>query len=404
MSTSITAHAELDSVSRARRLLWLAFGICVLTLIVGRAWDSYWHTTQPFDDFFSPPHIFIYLMTSLNIVVVAFMIANEDTRRSFGTGIEVRLLPFQVPGGLIIVMLAFAILSFAGLVLDNLWHSSFGLDETVWSFPHALLGWMWLLCILGFISCFIALNRPRSMNQYTALFLALIVLGFSVSPMLGPLFQRTSPLTTQAIAQIPVLKDQLDAQHMLQIYQKWNLNRTNPLLIPLGAFWIGAASAFIRQMNPRMRILLTACFFWTLITLLGDRATAQRLDTLLRGSDAPISWLPLPILPAAIVYGVLVKINGHERWAWTFAGGIFGLYVLFFFFWGRPIGESEALLQSGLFAIFAPLLTGIGARMGTWIYRIVEQPTRAGIVKLFLVCIAVSMVLGTIDLYLRWHT
>jgi hypothetical protein len=44
----------------AYRLLWLAVSFDVLAFGVGFAWDRRWHATHPFEDFFSPPHLFVY--------------------------------------------------------------------------------------------------------------------------------------------------------------------------------------------------------------------------------------------------------------------------------------------------------------------------------------------------------
>ncbi|HEX5940364.1 MAG TPA: hypothetical protein VFZ12_08380, partial [Dehalococcoidia bacterium] len=46
--------------SRAVRLTWFTLAFFLLAVIVGFGWDRAWHATHPFEDFWSPPHIFIY--------------------------------------------------------------------------------------------------------------------------------------------------------------------------------------------------------------------------------------------------------------------------------------------------------------------------------------------------------
>ena len=317
--------ADLASHAHARRLLWLAFGICALTLTVGRVWDSYWHTIHLYEGFFSPPHIFIYAMTSANIAVVAVMLLTGNVRRWFGPGFKILGLPFEIPNALALVLGAFAFIALAGLVLDNWWHWRYGLDETVWALPHSMLGWMWLAALLGFVACYLASGRHQAPSQYTSLIISVVLLGFSVSPILGPLYQKNTPAMIMAIARIPVLMTQPSAVHLHQIYLQWNLDRTNPLVAPLGAFWAGAALAFVQQLDRRTRVMLGAAVLWTLITALGDYGLAQRLEAYYPVLNDPASWLPLPLLPAAMVYAGLRRLGFGERTAWAASGATLGL-------------------------------------------------------------------------------
>ncbi|HEV2011249.1 MAG TPA: hypothetical protein VGS17_09530 [Candidatus Limnocylindria bacterium] len=50
------------STGTAYRLLWLAVIFDVLAFGVGFGWDRRWHATHPFEDCFSPPHLFRYSM------------------------------------------------------------------------------------------------------------------------------------------------------------------------------------------------------------------------------------------------------------------------------------------------------------------------------------------------------
>jgi hypothetical protein len=64
MSTATVAAIEParedTSLSTAYRLLWLALASDLLAFGIGFDWDRRWHATLAFEDFFSPPHLFIY--------------------------------------------------------------------------------------------------------------------------------------------------------------------------------------------------------------------------------------------------------------------------------------------------------------------------------------------------------
>ena len=50
---------ECVGLDPANRVQWLAVVFDILAFGVGFGWDRSWHATHPFEDFFSPPHLFI---------------------------------------------------------------------------------------------------------------------------------------------------------------------------------------------------------------------------------------------------------------------------------------------------------------------------------------------------------
>lgn len=380
--------------ARARRLLWWTCGLFILTIGIGRAWDAYWHVTRAFDTFFSPPHLFVYAMTVFLALLVTFMIFSRAFRLWFGAGFRVAPLPFAVPGALIILAGGFAILALAGL-LDSIWHTRFGLDETAWSTPHAMIGWALLVAALGFVACRLALRPYRPLSWRTAVLLGYLILGFSAAPFLGPFYGNTTPGRVRAVAAIPVLAAQPEAQHTFRIYLDWGLTRANPVLIPLGALWAGAALALVRGLDRRPWVVLTTTGLWSLLALLGERRSARRLDQLLPVSDDPASWLPLPLFLAALALVMALEIDLSERWAWAAAGVIFGLAV--FLAWGaHPLAAL-------LVIVAAPAMV-CGARLGQWSYRALERPLASHVRRLLLAGVGVPLVVGIIDLALRAAT
>jgi len=399
MSQVLSSSASTFAPAPARpahviRLLWLACVWLVVTVAVGRTWDAAWHATHVFDSFWSPPHLFVYTMATLNGVLIAGMVFAPGVRRWFGAGFRVPLISFEVPGALFILGGGFVSLGFAGIVLDNLWHTNFGLDETAWSAPHAMIGWSLFVIMLGFIACRLALRPEYPLRWYTVLLLGLLLISFSM-PVLGPLARNNTPETIGAIARIPALAAQRPAQHLFRISLAWNLDRTNPALIMLGAAWAGMALALLRGLDRRPRVFLTVVLIWTVMVTLGERGRALRLDQFLVVSNLRASWLPLPLLPSAFTLALALWFGWNERRAWAAAGLVFGLLV--YVVWGRQ-PWALALVPLATPAMFA------GAWLGKRMFNILEHPSALAAKALVLMAVIVPLLTGTLDLYLRTHT
>jgi len=373
------------SPRRALTLLWVGLWSLLATTLVGLAWDRAWHATHVFDTFYSPPHLFIYISTMATTCLVAYMWFDADVHAEVGSG------PLMLLGG------GFATLALAG-VLDDVWHSSFGLDETGWSFPHAMLGKGWLLVCLGFISARLALAERSPVSWYARAFLGWLALAFSLTPFLGPLHTNRTPETVAAVARIPALAAQPAFQHTFRIYEAWGLDRTSPLLVLFGALWAGAAVAFLCRLERRTWLVLLVLGAWTVFQFVEGRGYVRRFepfDAVVGGQ--PAAWLPLPVLPAALVYLGARRVRLAEVAAWLLAGLVFGSSVLRF--WTAPTALGPALV------LLAVPLCLTGAWLGTRTARIVERPSRSALVYLVvLVGLAWPFVGGLADLYLRWST
>jgi hypothetical protein len=367
--------------SRARRRLWLAFWLLIVAIAVGRAWDAYWHVTRAFDSFFSPPHLFTYLVTGLSGGLVASMLVDRDLRSAFGSP----------PWPLLLTLGGFATLLLAG-GLDAIWHTRFGLDETVWSTPHAMIGWGLLVTFLGFVSARLALGALR---WPPALLLACFVLGVSATPLLGPLYGNNTPETVLAVSEIPVLAQQAAAQHTYRIYLAWNLDRTNPLLLPLGALWAGAALAVARGLDRRASVWLLAALLWSALTLRGERREAQWLERFEPLVADPATWLPLPVVFAAVAFWLLRLARLPEWLGWA-AGGV--AFALVANAWWGPHRSASLLI------LLAALTAALGARLGARLAVAIASPTGGAVGRLLLVGLATPFATGLLDLYLRRAT
>lgn len=386
------------TVDRAGRWLWLALIFMLISVSIGLNWDRAWHAQNKFETFYSPPHDFIYLSTIITVLLVAVITFSAQLRPWFGTAFRMRLFTFPVPGALVITAGGLAMLGFAGLVLDNYWHTNFGLDETNWSTPHAMLGWSWFVAMLGFVSCRLALRPYRPLRWFTAVALGWLILSFSATPFLGPFHANTTPAKVEAqrraIATLPALANNTGIQHVQRIFRAANLTRTNPAFILLGALWIGVVLALVRRLDGRAWVFLTTVGLFSLFLLSGDHKAAVRLDMWLPISHDAATWLPPPIFPAAIAFALAIRLHFRERWAWAVAGAVFAL--LTYLTWGT--GHSLTLL---LVPVAVPA-TMAGAWLGSRIARMLENPV-ARDVRLLVPLLGVTspILLGLVDVYLR---
>lgn len=390
---------DARGIRLAGRSLWFAFIFMLATIAIGLTWDGAWHARHRFETFWSPPHLFIYTTTMITVLLVARLTLLPELRRWFGPTIRLRLLSFAIPGALFVTAGGLATLAFAGLVLDNAWHTRFGLDETPWSAPHSMLGWAWFVTALGFIACRLALRPYRPLRGWTALLLGWLVLGFSATPFLGPFQANATPdalvAKAQRLATFPALLNSAGIAHVQRIEAAANLTRTNPAFLLFAALWAGVALGIVRRLDRRAWVFLLIVGLWSLVQLTSAHGEAVRLDRFVPLSHYAANWLPPPIFPAALTFVLLTNVRVAERWAWLVAGGVFGLLITLT--WGT---HTPMWL---LVPLAIPILSG-GAWLGTRIVHILEAPTSPAVVRLVpLLGMTAPVLVGGIDLYLR-HT
>ncbi len=355
---------EEASVSTAYRLLWLAVIFDLLAFGIGFDWDRRWHATHPFEDFFSPPHLFIYSMHFCATLTLAYIAFAPDLRRWFGAAFRLWPLPFPVPGPIALAGAGFVVIALAG-VFDSIWHTRFGLDETVWSFPHSMLGWGLFVSFLGVTSCRLALRQWRPIGWVSAVVFSFLIFTVAAERFAGPLANNLSRETVELVARIPVLAVEPAFQHTTRIYLAEDLTRHNPLFVPLTALSAGLALGLLRSFDARpwVTVVITALVSWT--------------STL------------IPFLVPGLILAIR-RERPEGAMTWLLAGAGFALTTAAI--WqGTP---GSALLGIPLFMVGALLADGI--------WSVVAAPRRAGVIALAcLAGIAMPALTGIVDLSLR---
>jgi hypothetical protein len=398
------AKEPLDLVW-AYQLLWFTFILFFVSTAVGKLWDRVWHLTHFFDTFWSPPHLFIFAMTTLTGLVTAIIAFTPKLRIWFGPCLRIPLIPFPVPGALVILGTGLIALS-CTIQLDNFWHSTFGLDETQWSAPHNMLTWCWLTIILGFVAARLAFRPYRPITWVTELVMAVMVLEFLCPPILGPFYLNYTPGLLRAMEHMPIVRTEPTAQHMYHIYLQFGITRlTSPLFIPMAALFAGVATAFLHCLNRRGRIFLAAPLVWSLTLMARDLSTilflhykgvklwTQIMPIALR---EPSLWVPIPLLMVVVVYKLLCRTSFTKNRIYVICGSIYGLCM--YAIWPVACWEIWLVIAAGLTMLY-------GSWMGRWLYRLLEKPTFVGVMRwLLTICVLVPVPLGLLDLGLRWST
>jgi len=364
-----------SSATAAYRLLWLAVAFDVLAFGVGFGWDRRWHATHPFEDFFSPPHLFIYSMHFLATLTLMWITFMPDLRSHFGRPFRLFPFPFPVPGAIAIAGGGFVITALAGM-FDAIWHTSFGLDETAWSFPHSMLGWGIFVAFVGIAGCRIAIAAEFPIGWPSAIVFGFLLISASIERFPGPFLNNVNIENLEIIRRIPVLAVSAPFQHTIRIYEASDITRLNPWFIPLAAAGAGLGIRLLQRFDPRPLLLVA-------------------LTTLVSYTSP---WVPY-LAPGAVVALAGKRITS---WRWLAAAGLaFGLTA----------GVVSLAISRGEvgFPLFGALVAMVTFAVGAWladrIWSVVVDPQRRAVLTFVVVAgICAPALTGALDLYLRTHT
>ena len=366
MTTAVVVDAQpRGAVDVAYRALWVAVIFDVLAFGVGFDADRRWHATHPFEDFLSPPHIFIYTMHFLATVTLAYVAFTPSLRAVFGDSFRLPPFPFPVPGPIALAGGGFVVTALAG-IFDGIWHTAFGLDETLWSFPHAMLGAGIFVAFVGMAACRWAIRDAKPIGVASAIVFGFLLFATAAERFTGPIGNNISPQVIEFIGRIPVLAAEPPFQHTTRIYLAYNIDRLNGLFVPLASLSTGMALALVRSFDrrPLVTLLLTAVASWT------------------------TTLIPFVIPAIALLIGG--ESDTRQRALWCFAGFAFAAVTAAI--WFGTIGG----------VIIGTLLFPAGVWIGRWIWSIVERPDRRRVLTFITVFgIAYPALTGAIDLALR---
>jgi hypothetical protein len=140
--TTTATHPVAELPRTAHRVPWYLYAVVAasISVICGLIWDISWHRTIGRDTFWTPAHLAIYFGGILaggssGWLVLKTTFAGTPEERAA----SVSFWGFRGPlGAWVCIWGSFAMLTSAPF--DNWWHDAYGLDVTILSPPHAVLG------------------------------------------------------------------------------------------------------------------------------------------------------------------------------------------------------------------------------------------------------------------------
>jgi hypothetical protein len=379
--------AQRVTPRRALAVLWTAFAVALVDVVVGGSWDARQHETEPFDGFFSPAHVFIYSLAAVAMVLVGVLNAAPRLRDCFGAEAALPLLGTARPAALSVLSVGFVGLALAG-PLDAAWHTAFGLDETQWSLPHAMLGASLTVIAFGLVACRWALawyRQPWPVTRYAFGYL----LAVASAPYLGPLGAYASRESVRAGGAVGALATDADYQHLVRVVVAADLTHANPAFPLLAAVWAGTVIALLRTIDPRARYWLVVAVLVGLSLAGNASATGGRLGL----AADPAAVTAPPLLTAVLAFALARPLPEPARHA--LAGLALGLHALAVWGDGHPVAYLLAVAGT-------PLAALVGAAVGRMAGATVLRPATVPAVPFaLLVVFALPVLTGAVDLVLR---
>lgn len=334
---------EQDTARRAslvRSMITLSI-IAMIAMYLSSRWDAAEHAKGAVDRFWYPPHFGIYfgLLTAGLLALVGLILLLG------GPGLP--LVKLRQNAALALVVAANG-LSFIGAPFDAWWHTTFGIDLTVWSPPHLHLLLGTLLSLLASAVYFLD-NDPAD----------------------APLRPLTAPHNHPRLIWLPLTLALLLSGYLFIEYEGGRLN-ADVLARPLWTFpivWsfyvlftLGLLASFTRRIG--MVTVLTTLYLVARLGMLWlDRAVFDFQSTL---------FYPL-IIPALAFDLLLMLLRSREDgriggWRLVIVGvGVAAVVALSTWLYWRLIGAAPALTVAP-WTRYWPLAVLIGAvsMLGGW--------------------------------------
>jgi len=226
-----------------------------------------------------------------------------------------------------------------------------------------MLGAGIFVAFVGIAACRWALREVRPIGIGSEIVFGFLLIATAGERFTGPLGTNLSPGFIEFVAQIPVLAAEPAFQHTVRIELAYNIDRLNPLWLPLEAISGGMALVLVRSFVSRTAIFVAL--------------------------TAVATWLTKFV--AFLAPGIVLAAGpAPSRARWLAAGAAFVI--------------ATALIWKSIpgAALLGILLFLVGAWLGQLIWSVVERPTRRGVLSFVMLAgIVYPATTGIVDLSLR---
>jgi len=300
--------------------------VAMLTALGGIYWDVTWHATIGRDSFWIPPHILVY--AGVTLLLLSSLGGFALTWRHAG---QLRTaLANRAGGGFVIAALG-PLIQIIAAPLDELWHSLYGLDVTIWSPPHLMGIAGGVVSIYGLLTALgselpggdarpvwrgLALREALALLLFSA---ALLLLLFALSDMDFHLERRDVllyPLLAGALAAVPLMGAARYIQRpgaatvvalLYTIYRSlvlliiWAMGSTDHLTPPVFVLAPAVAIDLVLQWSKQHGVCLAALCIGPAL-LMGEWGY--------RAVFGAPAWAPLQVVTALTAVAVAVALGG----------------------------------------------------------------------------------------------
>lgn len=396
METPRSPHAS------ARDQLRIAFALFAAGATIGGLWDFAWHATNAFDSFLSPPHLTVYLSAAGAGVMLWLFVQDPATRGAFKTGKApagpLRLSELgQLDPGLRFAGVGMGVVLLSGL-LDLLWHSAWGVDETRWSAPHAMFGWGLLVATAGFWSARINVAGVPPMGPAETSAFCFFTFSFAYYAFLLPYAVYPTQAALEGVANLEAVRASAGSDHTFRIYSAVGVSHFSAAYAVLTGLWAGTTVAICRSAGSSHGSVVAATLLFTVVEVVLTIALAAMLAI-------PPHWTflwPAPLLAFGLSLAVVERVVRPSRALLVAATTMAALVAVPWVAAAPPSdGSGWPVFAAGVVA--AVPLAWAGARAGSFLGGAIRVPRPGVVPRLALTLgIAPPLAYGALDLYLRW--
>ena len=350
-------HTRTDLVKGTIPVYLYATVLASFCIVIGLIWDISWHMSIGRDGLFSAPHLAIYLggitaglFSGYRVLKMTF--AGTDFERA--KSIKFWGIFYGSLGNLFCIWGAIAMLTSAPF--DDWWHNTYGLDITILSPPHTVLGLGMIMIQLGAI---VSVLAYQNLNEDHVLHDRLSRKGFNLLYALssGFLLSMLFTVTSEYMGRHDM--------HGTFFYQ------VASLLFPLFlvAFSVSAKSRW----GATQAALVYTVFMMLMVWILPLFPAAPKLGPVLNPVThfQPFDFPLLILFPALAIDLITHRLSKSNQWLRSLSYGFCFLFILLVLQW--PF--ANVLMASKGHWFFGTSRWYFGADPN-WIYRYAFNPSQ----------------------------